>query len=503
MKKIYTLFAAAFAVLTVASCNMDLKPLKSIAYDPDAQLIETSSDLTSFEIGIMSRFRSTLGGDYDVTEELMMDGFNATSNFGNRYGTVHRANNTFTSTNEYVEGIWAGYYTALKDYNILIAALDNVPEALAEDAATVKGEALFFRAYTYLQLARHWGKAYSSTADTDLCVPLVLVYDQLEKPARATVAAVYEQIGKDLETAAELLADVKGSPRAIRPTYDAVRALQARYYLDIHDTENALKAADDVITSAAGYALASTAAEMKAEFVDDKGKEPILQLYTEKPSELPNSKNLFTYNQNNPDGVEIYGPDYLPSGKLLNSYTTTDLRREAWFTSTKHSLEYNRISYNDVFVFVKFEGNPALATTLLNGCTSPKPLKIGEMYLIAAEAALEAGETGTAAGYLNTLQTKRGTVATDATWDNLKKEWFKETVGEGLRMSCLKRWGDGFTARTAQQKALDGAILMTGEYYEQRAMAASDRAFCWPIPSYEIKVNENIASQQNPGYSAE
>lgn len=501
MKKIYIAISACLTLLW--SCNLDLKPTTSIAYDPAGQLIETADNLKAFENGILSRFRATLSGDYDMVEEVMLDGFNAASSFGNRYGTVHRVDATFDATNEYVTDQWAGYYVALKDYNILIASLDNVPAGLEKDAAVVKGEALFFRAYTYLQLARHFGKAYSTaTAATDLCVPLVLVYDQLEKPARATVAKVYEQIETDLKEAAKLLAEVPGSVRAIRPTVDAVYALQARAYLDMKNYPEALAAARKVISSEAGYAIASTAKEMEDEYVNDKGKEPIFQPYVRISSEMPATKRIFTYNNQNADKVEVYAPDYLPTKALVDSYSDGDLRKAAWFTDSKHPVEYSRVSYTGKFqVFIKFEGNPALTSALLNGANAPKPLKIGEMYLIAAEAALESNLPDAARVYLNELQNKRKANVTIASMENIKKEWFRETVGDGVRLSCLKRWGDGCAARVAQPGALEASVLMTGATYDERVLAANNRAFVWPIPSYEMKINENLI--QNDGYTKE
>jgi len=499
MKKLYIAISACLTLLW--SCNLDLKPTTSIAYDPNGQLIETADNLKAFENGILARFRATLGGNYDLVEEVMMDGFNATSSFGNRYGDVHRANNTFDATNSYITSIWAGYYTAIKDYNILIASLDNVPAGLEKEAFIVQGEAYFFRAYTYLQLARHFGKAYSSsTAATDLCVPLVLVYDQLDKPARATVAQVYGQIIDDLNAAAERLAGVPGVIGSIKPTIDAVNAVKARAYLDMNNYPKALEAAEEVIFSEAEYEIASTAEEMEDEYTNDKGKEPIMQPYVRISSEMPNRKEFFTYNSQNSEKVEVYGPDYLPSKKLVDSYDNSDLRLAAWFTDSKHPVEFNRVSYSGQFqVFIKFEGNPALTNSLLNGANAPKPFKIGEMYLIAAEAALGDNNPTDAKFYLNALQESRCTAQTEATLENIKKEWFKETVGDGLRMSCLKRWGEGYSARAAQAGAISAAVLMTGEYYEQRSMDAKDRAFVWPIPNYELKVNNNLI--QNDGYT--
>jgi hypothetical protein len=42
---------------------------------------------------------------------------------------------------------------------------------------------------------------------------------------------------------------------------------------------------------------------------------------------------------------------------------------------------------------------------------------------------------------------------------------------------------------------------MTGAGYEERALAADNRIFNWPIPTYELQLNKDL--QQNPGYTAE
>ncbi|WP_337383161.1 RagB/SusD family nutrient uptake outer membrane protein, partial [Prevotella sp.] len=82
----------------------------------------------------------------------------------------------------------------------------------------------------------------------------------------------------------------------------------------------------------------------------------------------------------------------------------------------------------------------------------------------------------------------------------IENEWFRETVGEGLRISCLKRWGKGYSARYAQPTAEEKGATVTGDYFEKRAMSADDIHWVWPIPAYEIKVNPNLENEQNPGY---
>lgn len=99
---------------------------------------------------------------------------------------------------------------------------------------------------------------------------------------------------------------------------------------------------------------------------------------------------------------------------------------------------------------------------------------------------------------LQALQSARHAGLTEATEANIKNEWYRETVGEGLRMSCLKRWGEGFDGRAAQTGAEDVIQGLGTEYYDLRSIAATDHVFQWPIPAYEIQTNLNLV--QNEGY---
>lgn len=499
MKKILKYIAVTgLAVVTTVSCNMDLVPINAVAYEEGGQLIQTQANLNALENGILHSFRATQMGLYSITSELMMDGFNATLDYGNNYGGIHRATiNDFNAGDYYVEDYWAGYYGAIKNYNVFIAASENVPEELADKVNVVLGEAYFFRAFSYLNLARHFGVAYSAaTASTDLCVPLVLKYDQAEKPARETVAKVYAQIKEDLDKAATLLAGSKGSVRSSKPTIDAVNALYARYFIDIADYTHAAEYAHKVIDPGT-YALARTEEEMKAEYIDDNGKEAIYQVFGNKNTEGTNSNVLYTYYTADTQHEKVFKPYYIPSQKLIDCYETTDLRLAQWFDNQEYVQINGSYYQGDFYVFTKYWGNPALTTTpLRNGRQLPKPLLIGEMYLIAAEAELTTNPTA-AKTDLNALQSARGASETEATVETVRNEWFKETVGEGLRMVTMKRWGQGYNGRAMQPGAANA--LNQGTDYEQKVLPSSDPHFCWPIPSHEININKNLV--QNAGYA--
>ncbi len=502
MKKILNSLALIAAVSVFASCDLNLFPNDAIAYNPE-QIVTNETDLNGFENGMLAYFRGTHYGIYSIAPELMCDGFNAMADYGNNYGSIHRTDNSFSATDYDAEDSWENLYYSIMRYNVVINGLqENLPDGLAEKAAVVRGEGYFFRATAYLRLVRLYGKAYGhGTPATDLGVPLVLEYDQTARPARNTVQEVYDQIKKDLDSAAVLLAGVPGAVRAQKPTIDAVNAVYARYYLDIKDYANAASSAQKVIASAAGYALSSTAKDMETEWLYDNGNEPVMQMYASETENGPRNFDAYTGTARE-GGKDYFRPYFIPSSNLMNLYEAGDLRLSQWFDNSDYQVFYNSAYHSgEFYVFKKYLGNPTLRAegTVPNGYQAIKPILISEMYLIAAEANQAAGNDAAAKTALNTLQTARGASATAATAANIHNEWFKETVGEGTRMLCLKRWNEGFTSRIGQAGAVANGALAQGAAFESKSLPAGDFHYQWPIPSHEFEVNANLV--QNPGYS--
>ena len=502
MRNFKYIIAVGLAVPMLSSCDMDLTPSTAISYEDGKRLFISENDITAFDNGLHSSFRSLFYGKNSQSEEVMFDAFNAVADFGNNYGPEHRCDQTFNASNSDIESIWQGHYSAIKNYNIAIANADNVSDELKSAARILKGNAYFYRAVSYLYLVRHFAKAYDpATASTELAVPLVTVYNQLEKPARATIEAVYAQIKTDLDAAYAILQNTKGSVRAQHPTVDAVNFVYARYYLDTKNYTLAAAKAESVINSSAGYALASSEEEMTDEYIYDRGTEPVMQMYVSK-SEGCVYNTVYTTIRNDRNEGNYFTSKFIPSQVLIDSYGKGDLRFQTWFTDSKYPTQVSGTFHKGQFyTFVKYFDNPDLRDgTIESGAHACKPFMISEMYLIAAEAYAQNGNSNSRT-MLNVLQTRRGASATDGSLANVKREWFRETVGEGLRMSCLKRWGDGVQARTAQLGAVSANVLMTGSTYAERALSASDYHFSWPIPTYDIKVNKNLV--QNSGYADE
>lgn len=512
---IKNIFMGGTVALMLLSCDMNLVPTGSIVYDPTQPLLISENDVASFQNGVMSSYRSLHYGGHYYTSELMCDGFNAVRGYGNNYGVIHKADASFTPSNQEVESVWAAHYTAIKNYNIAISEADRVAKELEASAAILKGTALFCRASSYLTLVRHWAKPYSLENAESPAVPLITVYDQYAVPVRATVQDIYDQIIDDLDLAEELLADVPGKVRAQVPTIDAVYALKARYYLDVQEFDIALEYADAVISSAAGYKLASSENEMHVEYTTEQGSEPIMQLYSSKAEGLVG--NTYYLHTGNDDNTKYFSPYYLPTKALVDSYDKSDLRFKVWYCLTNEAmtdavltptekpaypLKVEGSYYGGVYVFQKYRGNTDLYDGAVeNGAHSAKTLLISEMYLIAAEAAVrgESQDENLAKSYLNELQTARKAVPTDGSLESVKKEWFRETVGEGMRLTCIKRWGDGLDKRTEQAGAQN--LVMSGAGFVDRVLEADSHVFNWPIPTYEIQITPSLG--QNEGYISE
>ncbi len=497
----YTLFAVSAALLAV-SCSLDQLPTDSVEYKEGARIIATVDDLNSFEAGILADYRAIHGGGAAVVEDVMADGFNAVAGFGNNYGSVHRLDNSYTAADSYIESYWSNRYLVIKDYNVLIDALSeeqNIVKGYEGASNLVKARAYFFRADAYLELIRHFAKNYDPDNDDPLGVPIVLHYDLYGRPSRSSVHTVYKQIKEDLDSAAVYLSEVPGEAMSTVPTQDALNALYARYYLDIQDWENAVKSADSVIKSGK-YALSKTATEMEAEFLNDSGTEAIMQMYGDKNRELPNTITAYTNITPDPDYDLVSTPLFLPTKKLVSAYREADLRKTAWFSTDAYYSKINGSFYRGRFsTFIKYLGNPALYNSYPNGAHMTKPFMIAEQYLIKAEAQSRSGNIPGAKATINILQNTRGAAASTGSMSAIKDEWFRETAGDGMRFTCLKRWGDGFDAREGQTGALAVNAIETGTYYDERSLEADDYHFVWPIPSNEIRLNENL-KPQNPGY---
>jgi hypothetical protein len=389
--------------------------------------------------------------------------------------------------------MWTRPYKAMKNAVSLLDVIDDV-EAEGDDAIAskndIKGQALALRALIHFDLVRTFGKPYThGDAATALGVPIVTTKVNFdEKPARNTVEEVYTQIVKDLNDAIALLSADANKGRINK---EAAQAILAKVYLYKGDMANALSLAKTVIDNS------SKALNTRKDYVAEWGKPEM----TEALFELVNSS------EDNP-GLESVG--YLSDPDGYGQFVATD-PFIAKLTAAPYDIRFKMLAEDELSTeakprmgrVMKYPGNngPSYSTNI-------RVIRLSEVYLIAAEAALGTDKAA-ASTYLNTIIKRAyptenvlaedGTVlfdivniptttAANVDLARILEERSLELVAEGHRFHDLVR--NKITIKRGDD--------YWGNTYKDVEM--TDHKIIQPIPRIELDANSNM--KQNPGYES-
>lgn len=492
----------------LSSCDMDKKPFGSI---DETTAIRHLEDLGRFRTGVYTALRGMNAGGWVTNQDLQMDEFHGLVSNGNRVGTF--SNGLLNSSDRDIESMFAGCYTRIATANYLIEKAKEMEATGAytdKNLATLKrykAEGHFLRAFCYFFLADHFSQSYTQVDNPALegtGAMIVTKYDPTgdisKYPKRSSLAATYELIESDLEEAYNgLVAFEEVDPSNVAPnaTYlssYAVASMQARVALVKGDYKTALAKANEVIDCGT-YDLA-TIEELPNLWTNDESNEVIFRCFMSNVEGLTSTGSAYTAS------TAENSADYIPTFSTLMLFGEDDIRFDNYFAPWKLDIEG---SLYGAYVFLKYPGNPALRTTGENNYVNmPKVFRLAEMFLVAAEAATHV-EGENPSEYLNELRKNRIQGYEDASYpvntvmNEIMLERECELLGEGFRMSDLRRWGMGFqrTESHSENPALDNVTVLAG-----RAMKyeKDDHRFTWPIPKTEMDSNPNLKGQQNPGY---
>ncbi len=474
------MLCAALALPALTGCELDQYPADSL---PTERSWEKLSDAATYDTGLLAVLRSANGGSNAYVSEIQADLFNACTGAAS-LNLVHSWD--FTAVQFDGDVVWADNYSLISNANNIINNIGKIAAETEEDAAALniyKGTAYFARALGYANMVTRYCKNYdAATADTELGLPLVVTVDVTQKPNRSSLAQTYKFIKADIDSARKYLAGLPESTD--RPSLDATTALEARVSLQTGDYDKAIANSRELI---AKYPLAATADEFANMWLYDEGSEIIYQP-VQTVDERTSAYSTIYIDWNAASGV--YNPYYIPTQGLLDLYEPADMRFSAYFSWQPLSALQN---VEAAYVFMKYPGNPNLKK---NGpyefYNMTKVFRAAEFYLTAAEASYRLN--GTDGGFLNALRTARGASALDhsgeALWQDIKDEWAREMVGEGFRLDCLKRWGDGCKRMTPQ--AFSNFMLITQQNYTNLDIPAGYFKFVWEIPSQDTQANTNL-----------
>ncbi|TDE18056.1 RagB/SusD family nutrient uptake outer membrane protein [Dyadobacter psychrotolerans] len=305
---------------------------------------------------------------------------------------------------------WDTPYRQVFTCNVVLDGLAKLDKDLwhTPQYESVKGSALFFRAFAFYQLAQLFSPAYQPGSEgIGLGIPLPLQADVNLKHPRSSVRQTYERILDDLMQAEPLL--------PLKPVYisspgkPAALALLARTTLSMQDYPGALSYAEKCLA-------------LKSELLDYATLAAASAVPFPHPFALGNPEMLF-YSRMAVSYFE--NPAFTVDTTLYASYASGDLRKPLYFgTGLNYKGSYTSNQY-------PFAG-----------------LSTDETYLIKAECLARTGQSQAAMKTLNAMLEKRWAknsfkeLTAGSPEQALKlilAERRKELVGRGMRWADLKR----------------------------------------------------------------
>ena len=491
MKAKYILTLALTGALTFTSCDdfLDMQPTNSANSEG---AVGTVADAEVAMNGVMSAMTSSLyygrnlfmygdakGGDLTIYSA------------GRGLDALYSFNHTATSGS--YSGFWSRGYYCILQVNSLLSNIDKLEKAgVQENFSYIKGQALTLRALFYFDLVRLYGLPYNYKNDSYGVPNITEPISAMAQPTRATVAENYAQIVSDLTEGAKLMSGNKSRQNGYVGYYANI-ALQARVKLYMEDYAGSLAAAREVIGSGE-YSLYKNSNWVES-WNRQFGSESIFELgITTEESDLGTGSlgfYLMCYGR-----VKNAQGWFLASDYFLNRLgeDPTDVRwgvmdnDEYWYDTDeeRHGACYKYMGGTDL------PGDGKATNTAVN----IKIIRLSEVYLIAAEAALHTGDKQAAADYLNAIRSRAPQLAPataeTVSDDLILNERSKELFGEGhrffdlLRMNRTIEYNDDFqnVPISQREKVIDRTFYKV----------------VLPIDMDEINANPALASQQNPGY---
>ena len=361
-------------------------------------------------------------------------------------------NNAIDPSNSVNSQIWQSYYRIIYQTNSLIEGLENSNTVSPSGRSQLTGEAKFFRAFCYFQLANFYGN-----------VPL-LTSTNVEVTAsapRSPIADVYKQVIADLTAAQSVLSDTYIGGERTRVNQSSASAMLARAYLYSGDWSNA-EAASTAVINDPQYQLMSG---LDSVFFKNS-PESILQLWTSNGTTLPGKFII-------PGPAR---PNVTFTDSFINNIETGDLRFLHWM----QPYVYLGTTYYYPFKYKNSLPNSSAGAEYL------MVLRLAEQFLIRAEARAEENNLEGAKQDLNIIRNRVG-LANDTTMSQteLLTDIQKERRFE-LFTEWSHRWFDLKRTGTA-----DSILDATKPNWKPTDVL-------YPVPSTEI--NANPALDQNSGY---
>ena len=510
--RLYAVMLVAPVLLANSACT-DLDEVPVSAITPE-NFFKNEGEVISALAGVYAMMRPTLWGYYNLSQVTADENIVPTRGqdwYDNGIWLEldkHEWAPNSPSAGDAINSAWVDSFTGVVRANAL---LENMAGVTIANQAAVDAEIRTLRAFYYYQLM-------------DLFGGLPLVTDtELKTRPRATRPEIFNFIETELKAVRAALPVTRPDNEYGRVTRGGADAILANLYLNagvfnketgvsatsynscagvmiggVSACQLAITSADNVLNSSAGYQLAT---DWRSNFTatNNTSKENIFVVNALNTTELGINflYRALHYNQLSPTPWN----GFATIAEVYNAFDANDRRREIFLVGQQINFD-NGQNVNDragnPLIFTVSIGNERAASEAEGARIAKWPsdpnhvnqdhgndfayFRLGEIYLIKAEAQFEMGNTAGALLLLNTLRARvfepdEPLVLVDR--DVILRERLFELTGEAKRRQDLIRHGKYTAAWQFKPASAAHKILM-------------------PIPQNQIDANPMLT--QNPGY---
>jgi hypothetical protein len=494
-KYIYSFCALMAASAILPSCKKDFLDTAPTDQVSTASVFTTTANATAAMNGVYRLMYTAYadqgqGGESSVMIDMDMLGedlVNPTTGNG-WFISVHRYSETRNVAGSQTLFVYRYYYRLIANANAIIEGISSATGTDAEKNV-IRGEALAIRAYAHFKLVQLYADRYvGGGANTQLGIPINIT-TKVEKIPRSTVAAVYTQINADLDAAITNLTNVPARLNKSHINLAVALGMKARVALTMQDYPAAATLAVQARTSALANSISLMSnANYTAGFnllTNPEWMWGISQIADQGTFFY----SFFAYMSVNFNSTNIRSNPKCINSLLYNQIAATDIRKKLWDPTGADPL----FTIPPSGVRFPYMNRKFLANSNSNSYGDLAFMRLGEMYLMEAEALARQGKDAEAQTALFTLASNRNpsyvkSVKTGtALIDEIMIQRRAELWGEGFRFTDLKRLNLPLNRNGANHVNSVALVL---------DIPAGDKQFQWVIPQAETNSNNLIV--QNP-----
>jgi len=458
-RTIYHLYLLVWSLL-IPGCTdfveTDLPPSQLTGEAVFTDRATTTAALANIYAGLRSQTLIT-GGSRGIGN-LLGHYADELDHYGDGIGTIYNFNiHSVLATEPELATLWNNSYNLIYACNSILEGLENNTSLSEMDREQLQGEALFLRAFIHFYLSQLFGDIpYVTRTD----------YRSNAQIGKLESSEIYEQLLSDVEKAIDLLPEVYVGPDRVRVNRYAAMAFLARVALYFRDWERALALSDEVLDGTDLYTW----------------EEDLDQVF------LKGSKGtLWQLKPVSSEGNTLEAQNFIfESGPPINQGALTRSFMDGFVPGDQRAVHWTRGITNGTTVWhhpYKYKANAPTGSSVEHSVV----LRLGELYLIRAEARMQSGDLDGAMADLNKIRGRAGL----SDLEGLDRMGLEIALLQERRYELFTEFGHRWFDLKRFQKAGEVLGPLKPNWQEYHLL--------FPIPQSELLANPNL-NPQNDGY---